>query len=118
MLSLPTAIWSHRLALKYQQSIEGWGSWLLDWVKDEAVEMAYRRHLSVDPLRRDSQEPAEGVALFLGRRRPLIILGAVLPLFIEPYFSNSRRWQVPPALASVSERCQARWLEIPQDRMS
>jgi len=26
VLSLPTAIWSHRLALKYQQSIEGWGS--------------------------------------------------------------------------------------------
>ena len=37
ILSLPTAMWAHRLALKYQQSIQGWGSWLGDWAKGEVV---------------------------------------------------------------------------------
>ena len=36
VLSLPTAIWGHVLAVKYQQSIQGWGSWLVDWAKGEA----------------------------------------------------------------------------------
>jgi len=68
------------------------------------VEVAIGVHLSVDPLRRDSQEPEEVVALFLGRRSAVIILGAVAePLIIEPLFSNSRRWQVPSrTLPSVS----------------
>ena len=37
VLSLPTAIWAQRLSLKYQQSIQGWGSWLVDWAKGEGV---------------------------------------------------------------------------------
>ena len=40
VLGLPTALWEHRLALQYQQSIQGWGSWLTDWAKGEGVEMA------------------------------------------------------------------------------
>ena len=40
VLSLPTTIWEHRLALQYQQSIQGWGSWLADWAKGEGVEIA------------------------------------------------------------------------------
>ena len=39
VLSLPTALWEHRLALQYQQSIQGWGSWLTDWAKGEGVEI-------------------------------------------------------------------------------
>ena len=33
VLELPTAAWGHRLSLLYEQSIQGWGSWLGDQAK-------------------------------------------------------------------------------------
>jgi len=39
ILSLPTRHLESPVALKYQQSIQGWDSWLVDWVKGEAVEV-------------------------------------------------------------------------------
>src|SRR6202030_4288765 len=39
ILSLPTAIWSHQLDLKFRQSIQIWGSWVVDWGKGEGIEV-------------------------------------------------------------------------------
>jgi hypothetical protein len=33
IVSLPSSIWAHCLDREFQQSIEGWGPWLLDWLK-------------------------------------------------------------------------------------
>jgi Zn-dependent protease with chaperone function len=37
ILELPLGLYAHRLELTYQQSIQGWGSWLLDWAKGQAL---------------------------------------------------------------------------------
>jgi hypothetical protein len=37
ILELPTAVYGHRLELLYDQSVQGWGSWLGDQVKGLAV---------------------------------------------------------------------------------
>jgi Zn-dependent protease with chaperone function len=36
-LGLPLRIYWHRLSLRYQQSVEGWGSWFWDWTKSELI---------------------------------------------------------------------------------
>jgi STE24 endopeptidase len=33
VLELPTEMYGHRLSLLYEQSVQGWGSWLWDWAK-------------------------------------------------------------------------------------
>ena len=37
VLELPPALYGHRLALRYEQSVQGWGSWFGDWAKSLAV---------------------------------------------------------------------------------
>ena len=34
---LPIGIYWHSLSLKYEQSVQGWGSWLWDWTKSEII---------------------------------------------------------------------------------
>ena len=36
--SLPLGLFEHHLALEYQQSVQGWGSWFWDWTKEELLE--------------------------------------------------------------------------------
>src|SRR4029077_1338958 len=33
ILELPTGVWGQRLALRYDQSVQGWGSWFWDQAK-------------------------------------------------------------------------------------
>jgi len=120
VLSLPTAIWSHRLALKYQQSIEGWGSWLVDWVKGEAVEMAIGVILAWILYAVIRKSPRRWWLYFWVAAVPLIILGAVAePLIIEPlFFKFTPLASSQPHLAQRIESVVKRaGLEIPQDRM-
>ena len=35
VLHLPISIYGHRLSLRYELSVQGWGSWMWDWTKGE-----------------------------------------------------------------------------------
>ena len=120
VLSLPTAIWSHRLALKYQQSIEGWGSWLVDWLKGEAVEVAIGVVLVWILYAVIRRSPRRWWLFFWVAALPLIILGAIAePLIVEPlFFKFTPLASSQPHLAQRIESVVKRaGLEIPQDRM-
>jgi STE24 endopeptidase len=120
ILSLPTAIWSHRLAVKYQQSIEGWGSWLVDWFKGEAVEVAIGGVLVWILYAVIRRSPRRWWLYFWVAAVPLIILGAIAePLIVEPlFFKFTPLASSEPHLAERIESVVKRaGLEIPQDRM-
>ena len=120
ILSLPTAIWGHMLAVKYQQSIQGWGSWLADWAKGEAVEVTIGIVLVLILYAVIRKSPRRWWLYFWMAAVPLIILGAVIePLIVEPLFykftplANSQ-----PHLADRIEQVVRRaGLEIPESRM-
>src|SRR5579862_6162834 len=38
---LPVSMYWHRLSLHYEQSVQGWGSWILDWMKAEAITIGF-----------------------------------------------------------------------------
>jgi STE24 endopeptidase len=120
ILSLPTSVWSHRLALKYQQSIEGWGSWLVDWVKGEAIEVAIGIILVSILYAVIRKSPQRWWLFFWLAAVPLIIFGAVAePLIVEPlFFKFTPLASSQPHLAERIESVVKRaGLQIPQDRM-
>jgi len=120
ILSFPTGIWSHRLALKYQQSIEGWASWLVDWIKGEAIEVAIGILLVWILYFVIRKSPRRWWLYFWLAAVPLIILGAVAePLIVEPlFFTFTPLANSQPHLAERIESVVRRaGLEIPQDRM-
>ncbi len=120
VLSLPTAIWSHRLALKYQQSIQSWGSWLVDWAKGEGVEVTIGVVLIWILYAVIRKSPRRWWLYFWLATVPLIILGAVAePLIVEPlFFKFTPLAESQPHLAGRIENVVHRaGLEIPQSRM-
>ncbi len=119
VLSLPTAIWGHRLSLKYQQSIQGWGSWLVDWMKGEALEVTIGVLIVWILFAVIRKSPRRWWFYFWLAAVPLIILGAVAEPLIEPWFykftplANSQ-----PQLAARIERMTVRaGVQIPESRI-
>jgi STE24 endopeptidase len=41
LLDLPLSIYWHALSLRYEQSVQSWGSWLSDWAKRELLGVAF-----------------------------------------------------------------------------
>ena len=119
-LSLPTAIWAHRLALQYHQSIQDWPSWFQDWVKGEGVEISIGILLVWILFAVIRWSPRRWWFFFWLAAVPLIILGAVVePLVVEPLFFKFRPLaETQPALAARIEAMTARaGAPIPQSRI-
>jgi Zn-dependent protease with chaperone function len=120
VLSLPTALWEHRLALQYQQSIEGWGPWLADWAKGEGIEIAIAILLVWVLFAVIRKSPGKWWLYFWVAAVPLIILGAVIePLVVEPlFFKFTPLASSEPRLAGNIERMTIRaGAPIPQSRI-
>ena len=119
-LSLPTAIWEHRLALQYQQSIQGWESWLADWAKGEGVEMAIGVLLVWILFAVIRWSPRKWWFWFWMVAVPLIILGAVVePLIVEPLFFKFTplAGSEPQLAASIEQMTIRAGAPIPQSRI-
>jgi STE24 endopeptidase len=120
VLSLPTAIWEHRLALQYQQSIQDWNSWLVDWVKGESVEMAIAILMVWILFAVIRKSPRKWWFWFWIAAVPLIILGAVIePVVVEPlFFKFAPLANAQPRLAANIEQMTIRaGAPIPQSRI-
>jgi Zn-dependent protease with chaperone function len=120
ILSLPTAVWEHRLALQYQQSIQGWPSWLTDWAKGEGVEMAIAILLVWILFAVIRKSPRKWWFWFWLAAVPLIVLGAVVePLIVEPlFFKFTPLASSEPRLAANIEQMTIRaGAPIPQSRI-
>ena len=120
VMSLPTALWEHRLALQYQQSIQGWGSWLVDWAKGEGVEMAIAILLVWVLFAVIRKSPRKWWFWFWMAAVPLIILGAIVePVIVEPlFFKFTPLANSEPRLAANIEQMTIRaGAPIPQSRI-
>jgi len=120
VLSLPTALWEHRLALQYRQSIQGWDSWLVDWAKGEGVEIAIAILTVWVLFTAIRKSPRKWWFWFWIAAVPLIVLGAVIePVIVEPlFFKFAPLADAQPRLAASIEQMTARaGAPIPQSRI-
>jgi STE24 endopeptidase len=120
ILSLPTAIWGHRLSLKYQQSIQGWGSWFVDWTKGEALEAAIGVLVIWILYAAIRRRPRTWWLHFWAAAVPLIILGALVePLIVEPLFFKFTPLEIsqPHLTDRIGQVAGRAGLEIPRNRI-
>jgi Zn-dependent protease with chaperone function len=120
ILTLPTAAWGHHLSIEYQQSIQGWGSWLADWGKGEAIDVVIGALVIWILYAVIRRSPRRWWFWFWVVAVPLMVLGAVAePLMIEPlFFKFSPLAQTQPQLAARIEQVVRRaGLDIPESRM-
>ena len=119
VLSLPTAIWGHRLSLKYQLSIQGWGSWIGDWAKGEVIQVTIGVLVIWILYAAIRESPRRWWLYFWLVSIPLIILGAVAAPLVEPWFykyeplANSQ----PQLAARIEQMTSRAGVQIPEDRI-
>jgi Zn-dependent protease with chaperone function len=120
VLQLPVSLYGHHLSLKYEQSIQGWGSWFWDWTKAELLGFALAGILIwilYGVMRRSPQH--WWFYFWLAAVPILIFLMFLAPVVIEPlFFKFQPLAQKDPALVTDIEKVVARGgLKIPPDRM-
>jgi STE24 endopeptidase len=120
LLDAPLRVYGHHLGLAYGLSVQGWGSWVLDWAKGFAISWVVTGLLVM-------------VLFWIVRRSPdcwwfwfwipamvAVLFGVYLsPILVDPLFNKFEPLQsTHPALVEQLERVVARsGVSLPPDRM-
>ena len=120
LLDLPIRIYWHRLSLRYQQSVQPWGSWFVDWGKAELLHLAlaFLAVLLVFGLMHRNPRRWWFHAWLCAIPCTLFLVFAA-PLYIDPIFSKFTPLQkTNPQLAeSIVTLTYAAGHPIPRDRI-
>jgi STE24 endopeptidase len=120
LFELPSRIYGHSLSLRYEQSIQGWGSWLLDWGKGEVLGAAFTTLVVLILFAVMRRSPRRWWFYFWLASLP-IALGLIFlqPLVVDPLFNKFEALEAKyPQLTSAMEKVvQRTGLGIPRERM-
>jgi len=120
IVSLPTSIWSEYLDREFHQSIEGWGAWLLDWLKGEALGMVLAIFLVWILYAILRRSPRRWWLYFWLASLPILIfLLFISPFLLEPLFFQFKPMsETQPALATeIEQLVHHGGLDIPEGRI-
>jgi Zn-dependent protease with chaperone function len=120
ILQLPTRIYGHSLALRYGQSIQGWGSWLWDWTKQELIGLIFAAVIIWILYSMIRRSPRRWWFQFWLAALPiglLLVFGE--PLIIDPLFNKFEPLEAsyPELVAKIEKVVQHGGMEIPHERM-
>jgi Zn-dependent protease with chaperone function len=87
IFDLPVRVYWHSLSLRYEQSVQHWGSWFLDWAKEELVGTFFALILVLILFAVIRRSPRRWWLYFWFAALP-ILLGIIFinPLIIDPLF--------------------------------
>lgn len=120
ILELPVSIYWHSLSLQYQQSVQGWGSWMQDWAKEVGLVLAVAIVLGSTVLFLIRWSPRRWWLHFWACTLVVsFFLFFISPWFIDPLFYKYEPLdQTNPGLVTAIEKVTQRaGLSIPRDRM-
>ena len=120
VLELPLRMYWHSLSLRYEQSVQHWGSWFWDWTKEELIAVLLLLLLFQILFLAVRKSPRRWWFYFwLAALTILFFIFYISPWFISPLFNKfeplSR--QHPKLLASIEEVAHRAGLDIPPDRV-
>lgn len=119
-LKFPLDAYQHRLAVRYDMSVQGWGSWFWDWTKSELIQLVIASILAYilyGVIRRSRRR--WWLYFGLASAPILVVLLFISPLVIDPLFNKFERLQnTQPELVGEIERIVNHGgLDIPRERM-
>jgi Zn-dependent protease with chaperone function len=120
LCELPVSVYWHSLSLRYQQSIQGWGSWIWDWSKAELLTIGFSVVLLLILSAVMRRSPRRWWLYFWFATLP-ILLGLIFlaPLVIDPLFNQFEPLEKSnPQLVAAIEKLSARaGVPIPPERI-
>lgn len=89
LLDLPVGMFGHHLAVRYGQSVQGWGSWFGDWGKELALSFAIGLPLLMLLKRIVRKYPRRWWLVFWFPAMAWVVIGVfVSPYVIDPLFNR------------------------------
>jgi STE24 endopeptidase len=119
-LELPVHLYWHSLSLRYQQSVQGWNSWFLDWLKEESLLTGVALVLGLLLFFLIRKSPRRWWLLFWLCALPILFfVFFISPWFIDPLFHKFEPLEkTNPELVTAIEKVTERaGLSIPRDKM-
>lgn len=119
-LELPVEWYWHRLSRHYEQSVQGWGSWIWDWTKGEILAVCFAVVLALMLFAVMRYSPRRWW-LYFWFPAVLILLGLMIitPMVIDPLFNKFEPLgkQHPDLVAAIGTLTQRAGVPIPPERM-
>ena len=120
IFDLPVRFYWHALSLRYEQSVQHWGSWFWDWAKEELVATAFALILVLILYGVMRRSPRRWWLYFWIAALP-ILLGFIFvgPWVIDPLFHSFEPLdkEHPQLVASIEKLTQHAGVPIPRDRI-
>jgi Zn-dependent protease with chaperone function len=120
IFDLPIRVYWHSLSLRYEQSVQHWGSWFLDWTKEELVGTVFALILVLILFAVIRRSPRRWWLYFWFAALP-ILLGIIFinPLVIDPLFHKFEPLDTKhPQLVDAIQKLTAHaGVPIPRDRI-
>jgi len=120
VLSLPISAYWHALSLRYEQSIQRWGSWLVDWLKAETIGVGLALLLALLLNVAMRKSPRRWWFYFWLAALPvLLFLFFISPWFIDPLFNHFEPLgsEHPQLVTSIENLTQRAGIPIPANRI-
>jgi STE24 endopeptidase len=120
LFDLPLRIYWHALSLRYEQSVQRWGSWLVDWLKGEALGVGLAILLVMVLYVAMRRSPRRWwFYSWMASLLLLLFLFFISPWFIDPLFNHFEPLgnQHPQLVASIENLTQRAGVPIPADRI-
>ena len=119
-LDLPLSMYGHRLSLKYEQSVQGWGSWFWDWTKGELVGIVLGTIVALILMLMIRWKPRTWWLYFWFASVPLLLtLVLITPWVLDPLFNKFTPLSEKHAglVQSIEQLTQKAGIPIPRERM-
>jgi STE24 endopeptidase len=120
VLRLPIGIYWHRLSLRYQQSVQGWGSWFWDWTKEELLSVGLGFVVALILFAVIRWKPRTWWLYFWIAAIPLgAFLVLITPWVIDPMFYKFEPLQRknPELVESIEKLTEKAGMPIPAERI-
>ena len=120
VLRLPIGVYGHGLSLRYQQSVQGWGSWFWDWTKAELLTVGLGLVVALILFAVMRRKPRTWWLYFWFAAVPLAtFLVFVTPLLIDPMFNKFEplKDKNPGLVRSIEKLTEKAGMPIPAERM-
>jgi len=120
LADLPVHMAWHGLSLHYQQSVQRWGSWFLDWSKAVLIELAFLALMGLILFLVIKKSPRRWWFYFWLASLPIILGIFILePIVIDPLFYKFEplAGRYPQLTTDLQKLTQRAGLQIPRDRM-
>lgn len=117
---LPIRIYWHGLSLRYQQSIQGWRSWMWDWTKGELINVVFGLVAALILFAVIRRSPGRWWLYFWFVSIPLVFFMVLItPLVLDPLFHKFVPLEQtnPQLVESIEKLTQRAGEPIPRERM-